>query len=264
MLADTQLVTGASIQIVMFSRHCTVTQYHFFIGTLLALTAFSAFGATLTIVHDGLSRSHFKRAWRLCWIVVVFSTLAASFLVVSNEYFMVPNRYGLSTQCVWDLINVGRGMGKWRVRAYALQLGLLLYSLLSIVVFLYPEIKRNSVASPLAAAARWLDRLPYLLYVKTRPLRKHHPVLGSAVNGLAYLHFVSSVTVRDVSTSTAFEMVRIIGFLQFTTRNIVRIRNRAVDQGRQGDEDSWGFGQILPLLLLALPLFTLIEELVGK
>lgn len=70
-LADTQLITGDSIMIVLYSTHCTVTQYHFFIGFELASLSFVTFQAILIAVIDVLHKSLFMRVWRFAWIVII-------------------------------------------------------------------------------------------------------------------------------------------------------------------------------------------------
>ena len=44
---------------------------------------------------------------------------------------------------------------------------------------------------------------------------------------------------------------------------IFLLRSSAVDQGREGDEDAWGFGQAVPMFLLIIPLATVVETTYG-
>ncbi|KAJ5512417.1 hypothetical protein N7463_001969 [Penicillium fimorum] len=46
-----------------------------------------------------------------------------------------------------------------------------------------------------------------------------------------------------------------------TANDVIFERGVAANQGRQGDESEWGFGQVLPVLLLAIPLSQFVEEL---
>ncbi|OQE22799.1 hypothetical protein PENFLA_c012G00203 [Penicillium flavigenum] len=49
--------------------------------------------------------------------------------------------------------------------------------------------------------------------------------------------------------------------LMYAANNVIYERAEAAHQGRQGDESGWGFGQVLPVLLLAIPFSQFVEEL---
>jgi hypothetical protein len=54
-------------------------------------------------------------------------------------------------------------------------------------------------------------------------------------------------------SSDCFSILRIQGMLLYGGDEMIQTRGLAASQGRQGDENYWGFGQILPILLLAIP-----------
>jgi proteasome lid subunit RPN8/RPN11 len=54
MLSDQQLITGASILIIGYMKHCTITQYHFYIVSLLGWISFTTHQPTVTILQKYL------------------------------------------------------------------------------------------------------------------------------------------------------------------------------------------------------------------
>ncbi|CAI7627449.1 unnamed protein product [Penicillium crustosum] len=50
----------------------------------------------------------------------------------------------------------------------------------------------------------------------------------------------------------------------YAGHSVIRERTEAAHQGRQGDESEWGFGQVMPVLLLAIPFFQFVEELCSR
>jgi hypothetical protein len=73
--------------------------------------------------------------------------------------------------------------------------------------------------------------------------------------------FVMFLSFREIVFSFCFEFLRVYTLLIGSIYGILYQRRRAADHGREGDENEWGFGQILPLLLLALPISTFAEEI---
>jgi len=59
------------------------------------------------------------------------------------------------------------------------------------------------------------------------------------------------------------DLMRIWAMLFWGTLTLYMVKSSAPFHGRSGDESTWGFGQILPTLLLILPLFAVLELYFG-
>ncbi|KAJ6185718.1 hypothetical protein N7519_007019 [Penicillium mononematosum] len=73
--------------------------------------------------------------------------------------------------------------------------------------------------------------------------------------------FFVIIPCREFFFSAAFGLLRIYVMLVYAANNVLYERAEAAHQGRQGDESEWGFGQVLPVLLLAIPFSQFVEEL---
>lgn len=263
MLADQQLVTGASILIVGYMKHCEITQYHFYIAANLTLVAFATYQSVLLIVSDVL-RDNIRRGWRLAWITTIFGCVLLLNFVIYNDNFLVDQHFGLSMDCLWRQLP---GDFTDDETAYVV-LGTLVDVLsgYSIVFHLYPELHAVPPFRNIEQAVGNLMNQPTYLYrkVQRQVSRRYETVwLWRLLEWPTWLLFVISFTLREISSSLYFDLARIFMYLYQTTWAVSSARNKAASNGRDGPEDSWGFGQILPLLLLALPLFSFVEAIYG-
>lgn len=73
--------------------------------------------------------------------------------------------------------------------------------------------------------------------------------------------FFMIIPCREFAFSEAFGLLRLYAILMYAGHSVILERAEAAHQGRQGDESEWGFGQVMPVLLLAIPLSQFVEEL---
>jgi hypothetical protein len=276
MLADQQLVTGASILLVGYTKQCTMTQYHFYIAANLSLVSFATYQSVLLIVRDMLEEN-IRKGWRLAWIMAVFGCVLILNFILYNDNYLVPRQqeesmprnFGLPMECIWEKLP-----GSFtQARLVYVIFGLLvdISSAYSITLILFPDLRKVKLFSYIEEAVGQLASQPTSLYriVKDHNDRWHWFLkagwMWTLLEWPTWALFVFTFTLREIFTSLYWDMVRIFLYLFSSTWSIKRARGSAVAQGRVGSqEDSWGFGQILPLLLLALPLFSLIESIFGK
>ncbi len=76
--------------------------------------------------------------------------------------------------------------------------------------------------------------------------------------------FAISLTVSEILSARVLDIWRIIGTVLWGTLQIVNMKSAASDNGMEDTEDGWGFGQIVPLLLLGLPLMSVWEVIEGQ
>ena len=76
--------------------------------------------------------------------------------------------------------------------------------------------------------------------------------------------FLLSFTLSEIIFSNIFDIFRIYASLIWVTYSLFSYKQAAASNGMTGNENDWTFGQLLPLLLLALPLFTILEICYGE
>ncbi|ETS77810.1 hypothetical protein PFICI_09872 [Pestalotiopsis fici W106-1] len=263
MFSDQQLVAGGAILTVGYMRHCEITQYHFYIAANLTLASFATYQSVLLIVRDVL-KANIRRGWRLGWIAIVFGCVLAFNFVIYNDKFLVPGLWGLSMDCLWRQLPSGLTP---RVIPYVVVGTVVdLMSAYSIVSCLYPEINDFYLVKTLGHFVYTVMCQPTYLYRRVEDhvdQRSKFRWLWKLVEWPTWLLFVMSFTLREIFASLYFDLARIFAYLFQTTYVVGWARDNAAINGREGPEDTWGFGQILPLLLLALPLFSFVEIVCG-
>ena len=87
----------------------------------------------------------------------------------------------------------------------------------------------------------------------------------SLLAALTYVTFFFSFSISKVMDSCIFNFARIFASLMTGTKSIYGLKAGVYsDGGMEGSESGWSFGQVLPLLLLALPIFAVLEIYYGK
>lgn len=264
MLSDQQLVTGAAILIVGYMKHCEITQYHFYIAANLTLVSFATYQSVLLIVRDVL-QINIRRGWRMGWITILSGSVLTLNLIIYNDNFLVPQYYGLSMDCFWR--QLPGGFIPPIIPYVVVGIVVDLLSGYFIASCLYPEIRDLRPVKYLERKASKLLSQPTYIY---QSVERHVDQdsrtrwLWKIVEWPAWFLFVISFTLREIVSSLYFDLARIFLYLYQTTFSVKWARDNAASEGRDGQEDSWGFGQILPLLLLALPLASFVEAVYGK
>ncbi|KAJ9664832.1 hypothetical protein H2201_005053 [Coniosporium apollinis] len=265
MLTDQQLVTGVAILTIGYIQHCTITQYHALIISSLAWMSFATHETSFIFAVEELHNNSFGKAWRTVWIVVLFFMVSMVQLV--NYHVGFAAQFGMPTQCIWGHMRNGCGRQDFDFY-FVVVLFLLTLSFLGTMNALYPSHLAWVLA--LGKPLQWLLRLPSRLHRKARA--KSHDnqatptqrMLWSAVRRFAFGLVVIVFTVSEILFSNIFTIARLYGVLLWGTINVRWAKNSAADGGMSGSESEWGFGQILQVLLLALPLFALLETFTGE
>ena len=265
-LTDIQLITGASIFIVLYSRHCTVTQYHFYIGLELSYLSFITFQGMLLAVVDVLHERLFTRVWRYIWILTLSAGIFASRFILWNDYFMVDRMYGLSVQCVFDKLAISEWFTPKEAGMLTIDVVVFFWSLWSITVLLFPSVSGWPPMAQITSFIYWFFSFPSRALVRVRNRALLNPADAETTKfkikrRIITVAFVMFLSFREIVFSLCFDLLRVYTLLIGSIYGILYQRRRAADHGREGDENEWGFGQILPLLLLALPISTFAEEI---
>lgn len=204
---DMQLITGASIFIILFSTHCTITQYHYYIGSRLGYMSIVTFQAVFMAIRTDLQAHPFKKKlWCYIWKIILFGAVLFSRFLVWNDVFLVSGLYGASVQCVLD--NLGGGRDTTMSLYLAYDCLLLCWGFWGITECLFPNIKRFTPFFQLGnlrdQALSWSSRRLMRLSppkVRESPWQAEYSVLSY----LASLFYFNNLFPRTVSQSWGFK-----------------------------------------------------------
>ena len=279
MFSDQQLVVGTATQLVGFLRHRETSQYHLTIVYYLATIASNTHQVCLLAVQDRLLEHAGMRIWRLVWMLLLDLLLVPTSILVYGSSWL--SAYGLSTDCGWRTF--GRINSKQDMGLLVLNLAFNAVSITYIMSLLVP-VRLWKKALPLRQASQlwqalvrtvancfnstngrlsWTlserSRNPQASLSGTRRLTTMKALfLAAALNlerSLLVMVFLAWKTVR----SDILQLARVLIALTMFTIWLSKIRRDAPYQGLEEGEKSWGFGQILPLLLVSLPAFAIFD-----
>lgn len=257
--SDQQLVAGLAILTVTFCRFGSITEYHFAVISDLANMALVVQFTASDILGEVLSE-HPEMVW---WRVTAFVALAVLTMITlipwGNQYYLYT--WGSEMACLWD-----KTSGNYRPNETAQMVLYMVLSLWGIVAVLsayFPVITDNRVARGIRDSI-----VSVLLWPRRQYVSMQHSGNGSLASkmarivlcGLAFFNF----TMCEILFSEAFELIRNWAMLLVNVIEVFELRSKASAQGRRGDEDTWGFGQAVPMFMLILPLCTLFELYWGK
>lgn len=219
-----------------------------------------SFQAVLMSVVGLLRQSLFSRVWRYIWASALFSALLASTLMQWNSHYLLDGLYGVPVQCILGDPLQGRSYTGRSLAYLVVNWVVLVWSFYFVTVLLFPDV-----------TGLWpfvhLEGLIYRLYSQPARILIDAQITRSSEwkksNSRVAIYIVV-LFVGQIISSGIFHILRVYLMLAYSAYVIFDTREYAAFEGRQGDENEWGFGQILPLLLLALPLSQLAEELLVR
>lgn len=264
--ADQQLLTVLAILTVSFAKLRTVTEYHFEIIICLVNLGSVVQNCTIDILRDEIRKKPAMAASRGYAVLLLMALVLASILPSGNQYWL--NSYGMPALCIWKSF---RGNYDPRSNEFGQMMLLLLLQVWGTLIWFgeyFPSALHNRVVSGIMAPFVYLILLPRrwhhgaLKRVST-PLPMPAKVLWSINRVASRTLWAVMFVFTEVIYSEAFDLLRSWGILINMITELVELRSYASDAGRQGNEDAWGFGQAVPVFLLILPLFALVETLYG-
>lgn len=120
-------------------------------------------------------------------------------------------------------------------------------------IYVYAVQQRSRNQAELGAALT-----PYTL---TQALRSLLAVtFWKAVSVIAFGLLLVTFTVSEMGSSCFAGIIAVFGQLLYCSLDIASSRALAGDEGLEDDENTWGFGQVLPLLLLLLPILDILQK----
>jgi hypothetical protein len=248
-LSDQQLVTGLAILIAGYYEmvHNNLSVYHWNIVIYLSWMSSAVHIASLTFLSDVFNRSHTLRNIR------VAGMLALSILLVAAMWPLRRLDVPLDTpvKCLWGIrpwnahieLYDARSVDADRVLSAVMLVGGYIWKLSQLLGSSSGWVRRWLVAKPQAAterrmrtsvenqSSRWLARLAHLL--------------------LTYCYIIF-VIYAELAESFAAVVIYLSLALPWGTVCIFHYRNLVPDDVRAG-ESAMTFGQVVPILLLILP-----------
>lgn len=270
-LSDQQLVTGIAILSAGWIRHTQEKLYHFAMIMDLAWMSSNTHLLTLGVLHDYFVKHREMRYWRLTLMVCNFVML-----FVANVYSGTSTWYddfAYPAQCEFDAVNQDPSWIGGEPARYAYSnAGLLMYGYVRGIVGLFPGIWKPVTSYYKGHFLRPLDRYfdsgirhhSKLLHLdQTLSVRLTRLLLG-LILVLYEVAYTVVQTVFHIITSSAWSVL-VMQTFWFAYGNWGVWSDRAYARTyMEGDEDKWGFGQLVPLLLIGLPLLSIMDNYYGQ
>jgi hypothetical protein len=245
-MSDQQLVTGTALLIVAFYQlpmeNGHITVYHFSIVSDLAWFSSSVHLTACFMLSDYLIKQPALKFWRAIWMLILGGFLLAAVIISSHQDWY--DRFSCPADCLKQTLkgNIVDTNKSWLI-AYVL---FIVYGYTAALVPLFAPTKRLWKA---------FHKAIKVLYKKLEPgssnpwqywLRGLHTELGWLAR-----------FVYEVFSSNFLSIIFGIVWFLLGVENLLidREYGAALLKSAGRDENAWGFGQVVPLLLVALPLF---------
>lgn len=253
---DQQLITGLSILITGYVQTKTISQYHFSIVQNMANLSFTVHGAAAHMLEDNVLQNPAMRTWRGLAIICFQLMVLVTYIPIGHDYWMTS--YGMPTVCIWKNMHGHYSIFSLRTWEMVFWGIILVRGIVCTLHAYFPRthtwrwVRDNTVGSR-------IDSLPRNTYNASIVQSNDSLTPSWLSRSGCTLKFV----VTEIFWSQAFELQRswviIIGSIYST----FELRSKAIERGREGDEDAWGFGQAVPMFLLILPLALIWETGYG-
>lgn len=275
-LSDTQLVTGLAILISGYSQlSCGITAYHWQIIVFVAWFSSFTFLSAMAFLEGYFQTNHSLRIIRVCFMFILGGLQIVALLPTGSQNWL--DLYGegggfypsLSAQCYFEQLTMASftsgGPRIWSMILSVLVVGI---SYIHSGVRLFDSTAAFSRRYFRTVPGTYLKGLLYFLERKA-----DQRALGAAIWTLPYLlsffAFSSARAFYDLAESMLLEIIWLSFAIAWGTIKVWATRASAqytYDGNHYGysitalGEDSWSFGQTLPLVLLLLPILSMAQS----
>ena len=281
-LSDQQLVTGLAVLIAGYTNRCSRSLYHFDIIAALGWFSSTTHLSTLAVLRAYMVDHPQVRNWRAIAMLGVFSLLAISQIGT----YSTQSNY-LPVQCAFESF-APYGLGFLNIIELTIVLIFLALSYTDRIRRLYtfdPDwsimnyllevlarrlIKNNDVRNlecMVIASSAQSKAEQGLTYRRLQQRRrwwkfcrtwaKKRPGLGRRVAEIAYL-------IQEMQKSFLSEILTLLFGVSYGIAQVITNRNDTPRAGITGDQNAMTFGQLVPLLLIALPVLAAGEVYSGE
>jgi len=263
-LSDQQMVTGFAILTVGLVQIDSITEYHFAIVQNLSILSFVVYDTTAVILQDEVVQHRMTRHWR--GVIIIGSMLITVMMELPEGHNYNMNDYGLPVKCIWSSMegNYSPQSGSFWLMIF--WMAILLFQLVLTLCVYFPnafgKLVENTVVK--ATYSYLMDKL--LAARDAHEVRAKNPketVIDWCLAAVVWSAAVCIFGITEVLYSQAFGLQLNWIIMLNSINYIFVLRNKASVNGREGNEDEWGFSQAVPMFLLILPIATVAETAWG-
>jgi len=273
-LSDQQLFTGFAVLTVAYVQMNSITSYHAAVVECMATLAFVVYESASTIMYDQLRHpdKFFKMTWRAILILSFSALLLVTQLPLGNQYWL--RAFGKQYKCFWRSFpgnywswDNAQNVFSMVIHIFCISLGIS-NTLANYFPRVFGWVNTNAVSSYIRFTIAKTVLLPRRLHSSSlKKLRETDVKISKIVwvvfGAISYAAAFFSFILVELFTSQALNLLNHWYLIVSSVYWGFSYRIQAPYEGREGDEDKWGFGQAVPLFLVALPLFTLLEVVYG-
>ena len=301
LFSDQQIVTGIAIMVAVYARLDTTSVYHFRIAMYLAWMSSNTHLTTLVVLRKYLMKSKVLRIWRLSGMVALYIMLLVAFIpgalwnweevtkgqsapisdpARSGLLFFNPN---LPARCIFEtppfdvadaavrarIFDTGATLGwKWSIALvsalYFVKAGLLFKGITHFIWMLFKALpcyvlekalQRSAAAAHLHTLVRHQtggSLLSKPAHLKRWARFKYRALVSSYLLLVAFMDNIETFIANLLLLSWG----TIWGTMEILNSSFI------FDQS-DNQENYWGFGQILPVMMLLLPIASIINSVFG-
>jgi hypothetical protein len=242
----------------------TITEYHFSIVQCMASLSWTIHSATAVILEDSILQDSVMKTWRGIAVLCLQSLTFATYIPEGHEYWM--ESHGSPVACIWRDMSghydpTSRNFWSMVVYLASILIGMA-RTLYAYFPGLWGWISDNVVIRTIRSTVISFILLPRNAHA-TLADRAQRNIWDTCLEAVLRVIATFVFVVTEILWSEAFGMQRRWMILVNNIYYTFLLRQSAVDHGREGDEDSWGFGQVVAILLLFLPLMVILETGFG-
>lgn len=269
LLSDQQLITATAIFVAAYGNTCKIDAFHFSNVYYMGGASFLTHQITVMVIHDQLKPHPVMRTWRMLWVIAVFALVFVANITHWSAYShgswsSGTNRIGWPVVCALEkpvmsaaaknFLIVTSVFWTWGLLAVFRDMCPELWLMLVAMVHrLLPQIGKTFNLLSGRELCLWAREKGS----KAAPWSAAH-VAWWIIEKNSLLLFTFWFTVLQLLTSSTLDLYRIFTSLISLTFQITSEIPNIPD-----NETTWGFGQILPVMLLALPLFQTVDLIYG-
>ena len=291
-LSDQQLVTGLAILIAGFVSPCSMSIYHFKIIAALAWFSSTTHLSTLAVLRVYLIDHSRLRDWRVVAMLVVLGLLVISqvgtvasmlddYLPIRCAFIHSPSGLVrgpnvasmtlviifLGATCTHRIVRLYSLDLEWSLQAWLVDGVLMAFNrtrrlkekrqkyLGTEIVKVVINSSNNTKAEKSALWRRWKERRRYI---------RHYDRLKSTRSGRVRRFHLALIMMSEINHSFLGDLLTLEFGVAFGITQVIISRKEEPSAGIVGSQNDLTFGQLVPLLLMLLPLFAALEAYFGN
>lgn len=250
-LSDQQLLVGISILIVGFVKHCSISVYHFSIVRDLAWFSSSTNLNALAVLQVHLVEHPSLRNWRVCLMLVIFVFLITATALSGHRSWF--DSWNSPAQCLFDetLVKVGGEPAIWM----AVNMVLLIsgYSVAIGRLFKPDEIENFLHAKPTSMMEVTIANIrDKIINSMSKGDLTSYTTLVLLLPAWIFVFCVKCTFTATAALMGSVTISLLTNIFWFAFGVWVILGHRDIPRSAmEGNENEWGFGQLVQMLLLA-------------